>query len=218
VSLAVALTALATLRLSADPIVFTNKASFLSLPGATAEALIPNLGLVSTPVAIGNLTFSLGPGATQMYLGTGGPGQWSTLLAGNDIALSGFESLNVIDTVTAVYALGFDFHEPSVAGVPPNVTNVCNTAACVDSTFAVTLKMGAASVGTFSFNAPDDVAAFIGVWNPTPFNRVEIVETTGSNDNEFYGQFYTSTSVPEPSAWVLLATCLGLVGALRRRS
>jgi hypothetical protein len=45
-------------------------------------------------------------------------------------------------------------------------------------------------VGRFTFNAPDDQPAFIGVTNNVPFDRVTIVDTTGNDDDEYFGQFY----------------------------
>jgi len=49
------------------------------------------------------------------------------------------------------YAFGFDFVEPRL---DPNFG-----AAYIDSTFTVTLFSGDTSVGSFTFNAPDDIAA-----------------------------------------------------------
>jgi hypothetical protein len=202
----------------ADMWFYSDKALFLATTGAVAEAPIPNAGLVSTPVTVGNLVFTISSPSTQLYLGTGDPTtQWSTLLTGHEIAISGPENLNVVDSLNPIYAIGFDFHEPTVNGQPPAMPDVCN-AACVDSTFTATLKLGAAVVGATTFNAADDVAAFVGILSSSPFNRIEIFESRGGIDNEFYGRFYTSTTpVPEPSTWILLATCGGLTAVLRRR-
>jgi hypothetical protein len=203
-------------------VVYDDKAVFTALPGVAPEAAIPNSGLVASPANVGNLQFSLGPGATQLFLGTGNASQWSTVLVGNDVALSAFEDMNVINTAIPIYALGFDFHEPTTpeeAQGAPWPTDVCNTAVCVDSTFTVTLKFGAATVGSFTFNADDDVAAFVGVRSTSAFDTVEIRETTGGIDNEFYGQFYTSSiaPVPEPSTLLMLGSGLVLAFAFRRR-
>jgi len=53
-----------------------------------------------------------------------------------------------------------------------------------------------------------------------PFNRVEILETVGAADNEFYGTFYTSQvePVPEPLTILGSATALGVGALLKRES
>jgi len=109
------------------------------------------------------------------------------LLPGNDIAL-GYENLQVqVATTAPVYALGFDFYEPNATMPPFGGTPV-------DSTFEGVMYSGAAEVGRFTFNAPDDEPAFIGVWSVRPFNRVTISDTTGNDDDEYFGQFYTGTN------------------------
>jgi hypothetical protein len=67
-------------------------------------------------------------------------------------------------------------------------------APCVDSTFNVFLKQGTKLVGVGSFNAPNDVLAFIGVWSEIPFTRVEIRETTKTLDNEYRREVFTGAN------------------------
>lgn len=155
-------------------------------------------------------SFTLSAGIVPTNIGgsgTGIPGgDWTTLLPGHDIAISDVENLNA-DLAGLVYSLGFDFAEP-------NVTAEC-FATCFDSTFGVTLKNGAVTVGSFTFNAPDGVTAFVGVWTSDPFSRVEISDLTATVDDEFFGQFYTGTtaaSVPEPSTLLLLGSGLAGLG------
>ncbi len=85
--------------------------------------------------------------------------------------------------------------------------------------FAVTLKSAGSPVGAFPFQRPNDQATFVGVWSTLSFDRIEIRETTGGLENEFFGQFYTGTTpIPEPSTLTLLALgTLGLLGYARRR-
>jgi hypothetical protein len=60
-----------------------------------------------------------------------------------------------------------------------------------DSTFEVVLYLGSTEVGRASFNAADDVVAFVGAWSARAFDRVTIVDTSGNDDDEYFGQFYT---------------------------
>ncbi len=100
--------------------------------------------------------------------------------------LSDIENLNA-DLSSPVIALGFDFVEPSFG---PSV--IAGTG-FVDSTFSVTLINGISIVDSFQFNAPDDVLAFVGVSSDLPFDRVEIRDITATNDDEFWGEFYTKS-------------------------
>ena len=127
---------------------------------------------------------------------------YSARLPGNEVVISqgvpghlASESLDVT-LPSAVSAFGFDFVEPHF---DPNVDFNPNVDAFVDSVFSVTLFQGRLPLGSFTFNAPDDQAYFVGVFSDQMFNRVEIRELVGTDDNEFYGQFYMSAApVPEP--------------------
>jgi hypothetical protein len=215
VLLGLAATAEATL------VTFSNKAAFLTATGATsATGALPDAGAVAPGFGVGSVTFTTLSG--QFFIGTGGlfPTQvtdWSATIPGNDIAISGPESFRV-DLAAPVYSLGFDFFEPVVNNPsPPVVTDDC-FAPCFDSTFTVTLFSGATALGSFIYNAPDATLAFEGVWTDFAFDRVEIVDTTGTADDEYWGQFYTGTTpvVPEPGSVALLGSGL-LVLYLRRR-
>jgi len=108
-----------------------------------------------------------------------------------------------------VYAFGFEFVEPE------NDTNM--NGIFVDSTFEVTLLGGGSFIESFTFNAANDIAAFVGVSSDVAFNRVQIREITGGPENEFFGQFYTSP-VPVPAAiWLFGTSLLGLLSIGKRR-
>ncbi len=189
----------------AATVTYSDKAAFLAATGATGAGL-PSLnpGAVGTSYTLGDLTFNA---ANTMFIQ-----EWSARLAGSELAISGFEDLNVsISSPIELLAFGFDFVEPQF---DPNVN-----APFVDSTFSVTLLSGNVTVGSIEFNAPNDQAYFVGIRSTVPFNRVEIREIAGNNENEFYGDFYTA-AVPLPSAaWAGMALMgvIGSVRALRRR-
>lgn len=204
---------------NAAVVVFDDKGDFLSSTGATsATGPLPNLGLVSSPVNLGDLILTAGPPATNtVFVGASGlssVSDWTTRLPGNDIAF-GFENLN-LDLPSASFSFGFDFVEPQN---DPNVF-----APFVDSTFTVTLKDSGAFVDEFTFNAPNDTAAFVGVFSDIAFDRVEIRETIGAAENEFFGEFFVgntapTNSVPEPSSIIGLGglTIFGFVTGLKRK-
>lgn len=203
----VAVCAVVSSTASGSLITFTDQSSYLTQTGSAATAAVPNVGLVTPPYTVGDLTFSLGPGAISMSVGMPG-GDFTVRTVGNDIALSGLEDLNV-DLASAVFAFGFEFVEPEN---DPNVNGPF-----VDSTFQVTLLAGGVAVGSFTYNAPNDTFAFVGAWSDQAFDRVEIREIVGNVGNEFFGQFFTGTiPMPEPTAIGLLM--IGGSALLRRRA
>jgi len=209
---------------------YSDQATFLAATGATdATGPLPDLGLRDDGVVPGSSTTPVGSAtfyAARWVMGADGVAgfDWTTLLPGHDIAISDSatggadESLDVSFT-SLVYSAGFDFSEPSLDG---NVQDGCY-ATCVDSTFEVTLKNGAATVGSFQFNAADDTAAFVGVWSSVAFDKLEIREIVGTDDDEFYGRFFTGdvALAPEPAVLLLLGpglAGLAAMGRARRRA
>lgn len=175
-----------------------DKSAFLNATGATnATGSLPDIGRITTPseadatATVGSVTFSIaglsGLSTNSLFIGGQGVdglpgGDWYPLREGNEIAISGTENLNV-ELAHPAFSFGFEF-------VEPNATTQPWTRSPVDSTFTVTLLSGATTVGSFTFNAPDDIATFVGVWADTPFNRVEVRETVGAGDDEYFGDFY----------------------------
>jgi hypothetical protein len=185
---------------------YSDKASFLADSSATQATLAFSTGVLGTSVTSGSVTFNQVGASTIAF------GDWTSRLPGTEISTSSFENLDVA-FATPVQAFGFDFVEPQF---DPNVN-----AAFVDSTFTVTLLQGASPVGSFTFNAPNDTAAFVGAISSVAFNSVQIRETTGGIENEFFGQFYTAATVPvpEPAGWALwLAGLAGGAAVMRRQS
>jgi hypothetical protein len=179
---------------------FDDKTAFTTSTGATSVGAMPNVGLVAGGASafqvVGSANFTISAPSTALFVGMGGGSDWTTRTAGHDIAISGTENLNVNFTAP-VFSAGFEFVEPEF---DPNVN-----APFAESTFNVTLKNGATTVDSFLFSAPNDVLYFVGVWSNDPFDRMEIVETIGDSENEFFGEFFTGdTPRPEgcsPGFW-----------------
>ena len=84
------------------------------------------------------------------------------------------------------------------------------------------LDSAGGSIDSFTFKAPNDVAAFIGVSSTTPFNTVQVREFVCGLENEYFGHFYTGSAqgmtVSEPGLGALLLGGLAaVVGIVRRR-
>jgi len=159
---------------------FTDQTTFLAATGATcATCPMPNLGVVASagiPVVVNTVTFTAVAPSINFFIGAGSAGipngDWTSIIPGNDIAISGSENLDVA-FAAPVFSMGFQFHEPTCSNT--NTGNNCGLGASgqveigtdvpngaeVDSTFTVTLKNGVNTVASFQFNAPDDVLSFV---------------------------------------------------------
>lgn len=214
-ALCIAIPALAT-SAHAGLVTFDDEAAFLVATGATAQPAIPDSGSQGGAASLGGLTLTTGPAATDLIFGAAGRtwSDWSTVIPGNALAISGDESFNV-DFAAPVASFGFQVHEPSATTNPPDATN---TGTFIDSVFDVTVLNGASVVGTASFAPDNDVLTYFGLASTSFFDRVEIVETTGTNDNEYFGAFATGTApVPLPAGLPLLAGALGAAAVASRR-
>ena len=166
-----------SLQANASIITYSDKTSFLADTGATAATDIPNGSFGS------QLSFSCAAGCQYLAMSDA-----SSDLSGKEMGISGNENFNVTSSGGAMYSFGFDFVEPQF---DPYVN-----ATFVDSTFTVSLLNGSTLVDSFTFALPNDIAQFVGVSSDVGFDKVQIRETVGGIENEFFGQFYTSLSSP----------------------
>ncbi|MEM7321162.1 MAG: VPLPA-CTERM sorting domain-containing protein [Pseudomonadota bacterium] len=213
---AAAVSAAMVLPVSASALAILNSAAdFDSVVASSTQVTLPDLGKVGTgPVGVGPLTFDSLSG--DLFLGGGFD---STLIpsGGSDTAISGLENL-AIDIAGGATGIGFYIHEPTNSSA--GRVDVCNTA-CVKSEFTISAFLSGALVGSTVFNPVSDTADFIGLFDVGGIDRIEIIETTGTNDNEFFGGFVVGrgiTAVPVPASLPLLLAGLGgLAGLARKR-
>ncbi len=220
---------------------YTNKADFLNATGSTqltsaygnhalgGYSYVPSGTLTSgslqfTGISAGesNSTLSF----SQSLLTT----NFTTVISGDEIAFSGEESMKIESLGGALFSLGFDFYEPSRTYAQAGNTHIdsTNTSIAYNSEYTVSLFNGAALVASVLFSPVDDQLAFFGVSSLQTFDKVSIIESASgiavgaydaNIDNEFYGQFYgSSTAVTEPSILALLGVgLLSTAVAVRRR-
>jgi hypothetical protein len=149
---------------------FDDKSAFLAATGATAEDPMPCDGSwPSQERTIGNLQFSTLVRNCSLPGSSGNLGFWeaNSPVPGCEIGINDCEDLEVTVLNGPVYAMGFEFYEPTVGG---GVSPGCPA---TDSDFSVSVFLGSSLVGTFVFNvADDDVTGFVGIWSAEPFDRI----------------------------------------------
>ena len=208
---------------SAAIIQYNDQLSFLADTSATSAGTISNSGLTTlstSSATVGSLSFeSATTGTTTHFL------DWTTVISGNELAFGGVENFN-IHIAGSAFSLGFDAYEPTSTAQ----NNGCNVTPCVDSTFTFALYNNVTYLDQFSFNLVDNSLDFVGVHSDVAFNRIEIREISGTNDNEFFGNFLigntalttnvnnsnTTTNVSAPTTALLFL--VGLIGFLGKRS
>lgn len=137
-----------------------DEATFQGATGAAAEAPLPDLGFLgNTPTTVGNLTFSVFGAATNFYIGLDSGGvQWSTDIAGEEIAISGPENLRIQSSVDLT-AIGFYFDQPTIG---PGIFDACNVPTCTDSIFDFQFNLDGALVDIVAGYMPGDDLSYLG--------------------------------------------------------
>lgn len=210
---------------------YANKASFINATNSvSATGILPMLGSVGPNVTIGNANFNTTAFPTTTDIAVD---QFSTLIQGNELALSGSENMNVsLSAPSPVTSFGFEIHEPSRTR---QLIDGTNTPFFHDSTFTISLFQGASLVDQAMLQPANDVLVFFGLETDMAFDRVSITEDLAgstyisgnasvdmSNDNEFFGEFLigsVSSTVPEPtSALTFCLVALSTVFVRRARA
>lgn len=92
-ALIAAIAALALPPAEAATVTYTSRATFLTVTSSvSATGALPNLGISGPSVTVGAITFSaVAPASTDIWIGP----DWTTRIAGFDIAIQGTESFDV---------------------------------------------------------------------------------------------------------------------------
>jgi uncharacterized repeat protein (TIGR01451 family) len=158
-----------------------NADAFIQATGARTVQLRPGVNYAPGAKATADdLVFSLIAGATRFITTSGAPAQ---------LGISGIEKF-AITLPSPTYGFAFDMFEPTGPSTDGRSTN----ATFYDSVFSVTFFMNNSVVDSMQLNSDNMAVRTHGFWSDKPFNRVEVRETYGGIDNEYFGPFYLSTT------------------------
>lgn len=164
--------------------VFFDHEEFVTATGAT-PATNPYPAGTTGPFTSNQVTFSRAGGSGGLVIA-----DWTPLLPGNEIAVSGVENLDLAFAVPYFHAVGMFMVEPTAPG-----SGGCNASACIDSTFEF-IVLGVPSgetpntprvLHTVQVNLPDDEAAFVGFASDQLITGIRVREIVGGDENEYFG-------------------------------
>lgn len=191
--------------------IFDQNQYFNSVTNSTSIQL-PNLGTVGQVGVADDLTFQ-SFGSDILLFGTGTTAEWSTLIPGADIAVSGKEDFQI--SGPGMLGMSFLVHEPTFNGSNSNFTDTCN-AQCAESIYQISVFDNQNMLDSIQIGLLNDALTFVGISSKQSFNRVVVNEIVGTFDNEFFGGF-TVTPVPEPETYAMFLAGLGLLGFASRK-
>jgi hypothetical protein len=143
---------------------FCSEATFLTASGATQRVSYPT----SVPQQGGSYTEN-GVTMAQAFGQNFAVGDFTPVLTGNELSVNDVESVDVTLPGPAT-AFGIRIQDGFAVGAI--------NAAGIDSTFTFTFKNGTTVAGNLTVNPPNDQAFFVGATASSPFDRVEIRETS----------------------------------------
>ncbi|MEL7470356.1 MAG: hypothetical protein AAFN27_18020 [Pseudomonadota bacterium] len=185
---------------------FSDRDAFLNAGGEATNHTTPAIAKRTSPAAISD-GLTITPTSSNFFSIANSPSGIPNALVFSDRSGENFNA--ILDE--AVFGFGFDVFEPVTA-------SLCNTATCIASTFQVSLFNGSNLVGSTSFTPlPSDTeTTFFGIISTAQFDLLAVRETTGTNDNESFGNFTSVSAVPLPAPFALLLAGVGALISLRR--
>ncbi len=169
---------------SAQVALFTDRAAFVTETAAAETRPIPNDGAGVPSTSWSWFDYAAIEEGRLVHLGLLADEDWTVLIPGNTIAVSGTERLRV-SSARAMTALGFDFAEHTDNTYGDFACTV--HCPCSNSQFDVRVFSGDALLGSIVFDPPGNVLAFVGVASDVPFDRVEFYELAANCDDEYWG-------------------------------